>query len=108
MLVGCEGKRIGGKGELLYVVEAEEEICYGVRGVVDDLDGLAILSTELHDLWFDCNDIGSHRLAVKIKKYYKVFFKSINQMPFFSYYLSYIISSLMHSHMKFTFQHIEL
>ncbi len=67
--MGREGEGFGGEGELLGVVEAEEEVGDGGGGVVDDLDGLLSLPAELHHLRLDGHDVRTHA-SVKITNDY--------------------------------------
>jgi hypothetical protein len=55
--VGGQGEGFWGEGELLGVVEAEEGVGDGGGGVVDDLDGLLSLPTELHHLRLDADQV---------------------------------------------------
>ena len=57
MLVAGQRKGIRGESELFGVVEAEEEVGDGGGRVVDYLDSLDALPSELDHLWLDRNDI---------------------------------------------------
>lgn len=68
MLLGRQGEGFGFEGEFFDIVETEEEIVEGRRGVVCDFDGLGVLSVELNDLRVDADEIRLH--SVKFKKIY--------------------------------------
>lgn len=82
MFVRGEWKRIWRKWELFSVVEAEKEIGDCVVGVINNFDGLGILTAELDDLWLYRNDVRSHMLAVKIKNYYNPCLNCKNRKAF--------------------------
>ena len=53
MLMRSQWEWIRTECKLFGVVQTEEEVGKGLRCVVNDFDGLGVVSTELYDLWLD-------------------------------------------------------
>ena len=51
--MGSKRERVGSESKLFGIVEAEEEVGKGLWGVINDFDGLGVVSSELYGLWLD-------------------------------------------------------
>lgn len=67
MFLGGEREGIRCESELLGIVEAEEEVGDGGARVIDDLETLGALATQLENLGLDRHHVRSHA-SVKLKR----------------------------------------
>lgn len=88
MLIRRKGEGIWLKCEFFCVIKAEKEVGQCIISIIDDFDGLMIVSSKLYYFWFNCNKIRSHILLLKLKTI--IITNNLNKY-FFEYIHSHLI-----------------